>query len=226
MLPINTIYKRILYALLFTGILTATTHAQTTRTETPIPAPVTPHSPIADNTLSNAGLPGQEEQSWWMTDLNNAVSKSENLYNNGRLSMYLSGYAHHGRGTYTPDKIAELNEKVWGFGVSKEMRDEKDNEESILFVIMADSHYEPQLTAGYKYEWMKPLGNDYEAGVGYVAGVISRVDIFGGIPFPGILPVASIGTHDTKLEFSYIPRLTKNKGNGDILFISLRLNLK
>jgi palmitoyl transferase len=178
-------------------------------TDTPMAAPTAP-----------------QQQSWWMRDLNNATTKTEDIYDNGRLSLYLSGYAHHGRGTYTPDRIAELNEKTWGLGMSKEMRDDKDNEESLLFIVMADSHYSPQITAGYQYEWMKPVGSKYEAGIGYVAGLISRADIFNGVPFPGALPVASFGTRDTKLMFTYLPRLTKNKGNGDILFFSLRTNLK
>jgi lipid IVA palmitoyltransferase len=181
--------------------------------------PANSTAPAADPSFIDRSINAVEN------DYQEAEKTVENLYDNGRLSMVLSGYAHHGRGTYTPAKIDELNEKVWGFGVSKELRDEKDNEESISFVVMADSHYSPQITAGYAYQWMKPLGQTWEAGIGYTAGLISRTDIINGIPFPGILPLASIGTRDTKLLVSYIPRLS-GTGNGDVLFFALRVALK
>ena len=178
----------------------------------------TPPPAVSDSLTDRA-------MNWVENDYQEAEKTVENLYDNGRLSMVLSGYAHHGRGTYSPAQIDELNEKVWGFGVSKELRDDKDNEESITFVIMADSHYTPQITAGYGYQWMKPLGQTWEVGLGYTAGLISRSDILNGVPFPGVLPLASIGTRDVKLVASYIPRLS-GTGNGDVLFLALRVALK
>lgn len=166
-----------------------------------------------------------KQPGWFKRGIDSAVSTTENLYDNGRLSVILSGYAHHGRGTYTPERIHELNENVWGLGFSKELRDAKDNEESIQLVVMADSHYKPQITAGYSYQWMKPLSGNWEAGIGYTAGLISRADILGGVPFPGILPLFSIGTRDTKLVMSYLPKLS-GEGNGDVLFFALRIGLK
>jgi len=190
------------------------------------------HAQSADATSSGATATSPASDSlidrtmaWAENDYQEAEKTVENLYDNGRLSLVLSGFAHHGRSTYTPQQIDELNEKVWGFGVSKELRDDKDNEESINFVIMADSHYTPQLTASYTYQWMKPLGGNWELGGGYMAGLISRTDILGGVPFPGVLPIASIGTRDVKLVATYIPRLS-GTGNGDVLFLALRIAVK
>ncbi len=172
-------------------------------------------------TAADADQPG-----WLMSHYNAAEAKVEQLYDTGELSIVLSGEAHHGRGTYTTQQIDQFTEKVWGLGMSKELRDDKDNEEDISFVIMADSHYVPQITAGYGYQWMAHLGGNWEAGIGYTAGLISRSDIIGGTPFPGVLPLGSIGTRSNKLMVSYIPRLTSGKGNGDVLFLALRLDLK
>ena len=72
---------------------------------------------------------------------------------------------------------------------------------------------------------MKPLGGNWELGGGYMAGLISRTDILGGVPFPGVLPIASIGTRDVKLVATYIPRLS-GTGNGDVLFLALRIAVK
>jgi len=48
------------------------------------------------------------DTSWWEKYKNKAVG----LYDNGQLSLMLSGYAHHGRNTYTAERIAELNERA------------------------------------------------------------------------------------------------------------------
>lgn len=201
-------------AILFLFGLSCSSHAQSTDTTNATPPAAADSGSFTDRTIN-----------WVENGYKEAEKAIENLYDNGRLSMILSGYAHHGRGTYTPEKIDEFNEKVWGFGVSKELRDEKDNEESISFVVIADSHYQPQITAGYAYQWMKPLGQSWEVGIGYTAGLISRADILSGVPFPGVLPLASFGTRDVKLLASYIPRLS-GTGNGDVLFLALRVNLK
>ena len=170
-------------------------------------------------------MPENQEPGWFKSTYNAAAGTVENLYDNGRLSMILSGEAHHGRGTYTTEKIDSFTEKVWGLGMSKELRDDKDNEESISFVVMADSHYSPQVTATYSYQWMKGLGNNWEIGAGYTAGLFSRADILGGVPFPGALPLVTIGTHENKLLISYIPRLS-GTGDGDVLYLALRFALK
>ena len=161
------------------------------------------------------------DTSWWEKYKNKAVG----LYDNGQLSLMLSGYAHHGRNTYTAERIAELNERAWGLGFSKVMRDEKDNEESIYGMVISDSHFKPQPMVGYAYQWTKPLSEKLEVGVGATGLLISRTDYFGGFPFPAVLPGASVGTRHSKLMAAYVPRFSKNKGNGDVLLLFVRIDL-
>lgn len=158
---------------------------------------------------------------WWKK----YQEKAETIYDQGDLSLLVAGHTHHGRNTYTKERIAELNENTWGLGFLKSVRDKKDNEESLYALLISDSHYQPQAMAGYAYQWMKPLGNDWEAGLGVTGLLISRQDYFKGFPFPVVLPVASIGTKNTKLMASYVPRLSQNKGNGDVLFVFVRFSL-
>ena len=165
------------------------------------------------------------DDGWFQRNFDAADNTVENLYENGRLSMVLSGYAYHDRHTYDTAHLSRLNEKAWGIGMDKELRDAKDNEESIQFLIIADSHNEPQISASYNYYWMKPLTTDWEAGVGYSAGLVSRTDIFKGIPIPAILPTFSIGTRDVKLLTTFVPHLSGTV-NGNVLFFALRFNLK
>lgn len=58
-----------------------------------------PHSVAAQTT----GI-GQ----WWEQTKDNVVD----IYKNGKQELYLSGYAYHGRNTYTAERIEELNERI------------------------------------------------------------------------------------------------------------------
>jgi lipid IVA palmitoyltransferase len=166
-----------------------------------------------------------DSDGWFKSHYNAAESTVENLYDNGRLSMILSGYAYHDRRTYSESHLDHINEKAWGLGMSKELRDDKDNEESIQFMVIADSHYEPQINLSYSYQWMKPIGGNWEVGAGFNAGLVSRQDIFSGIPIPAILPDVSIGSRDTKLIMTFVPHLSGTV-NGNVLFVALRVSLK
>jgi len=172
-----------------------------------------------------AGAPfaqASNEQPGWYE---RAKRKMTKILDEGDMSLNLSGIAHHGRGTYTAERIAELNENAWGLGFTKAIRDEKDNEELAYAMVISDSHYKPQPMAGYAYQWMKPIAGNIEIGGGYTYSLISRTDYFKGVPFPIALPVASIGTKNTKLMAAYVPRLSKNKGNGDVLLLFVRIDL-
>lgn len=175
--------------------------------------------------VSYAQEESAEQPGWFKKAIDGTVHTFNNIYDNGRLGLLLSGYAYHGRSTYTSERISEFNEKAWGLGVSKVLRDEKDNEEALQFLVLSDSHKQPQINAVYSYQWMLPLGKTWEAGAGYTAGLFMRRDMFGGLPFPAALPLLSIGTRDIKLLGTYIPRISANKGNGDVLYVVLRIGL-
>jgi len=92
--------------------------------------------------------------------------------------------------------------------------------------VLKDSHRHPQYMAGYAYEWVFPVTKGgLEVGVGGTAMLMSRQDYFGNVPFPVALPMASIGTQKAKLMFTYVPRLSKNKNNGDVLLIFGRIEM-
>lgn len=170
---------------------------------------------------SQAQSTNQEDLGWW----DSAKAKYNTIMDEGNQSLMVAGHTHHGRNTYTPERIAELNENTWGLGFSKAIRNKNDNEESLFAMIISDSHYRPQPMAGYAYQWMKPLGDKVEVGAGLTGLLISRTDYFHGFPFPAILPVGSIGSRGIKLMATYVPRFSKNKGNGDVLFMFARFDL-
>jgi hypothetical protein len=163
-----------------------------------------------------------DNPSWWQQ----AKNKVSLIANEGQGELYLSGYAYHGRNTYTAERIAEFNEKDWGLGYGKSLYNAKGNEESLFFMTISDSHYKPQPMLGYAYQWMWPIAKSgIEIGAGYTAMVVNRADYFGGVPFPLVLPVASIGAKKFRRTASYIPRISNNKGNGDVLFLLFRTEL-
>jgi hypothetical protein len=157
--------------------------------------------------------------SFWQ-DIKDRVST---VANDGTDAVYLSGWAHHGRDTYSLQQLNQLNEKSWGGGYGRTYRNASGNDESLFLMGISDSHKQPQFMGGYAYEWVYPIADTgLEAGLGYTAMLMSRQDYFNGVPFPIALPLASVGTKSTKLMASYVPRLSQNKGNGDVLFVFLR----
>jgi hypothetical protein len=171
--------------------------------------------------------PSQDSPGWMQSLRDMALQFKDHVAaigNAGEPELYVSGYAYHGRDTYTPERIAELNEKAWGLGYGKTIYNAKGDEESVYFLTIDDSHGRPQPMLGYAYQWTRQLNNSpLEVGAGYTAMLMSRADYYGRIPFPAVLPVASIGTRKYRVMASYVPRLSQNKGNGDVLLVFFRV---
>ncbi|MFJ2986869.1 hypothetical protein ACIPF8_03310 [Collimonas sp. NPDC087041] len=164
---------------------------------------------------------------WFSKTFSQTKDRLDNIVENGDQEVYLSGYAYHGRHTYTEERIRELNEKAWGLGGGRTIRNESGNDESLYLFAIRDSHFKPQIMAGYAYEWVWNVPKTpVEVSAGYTAMLMSRQDYFGGIPFPIALPVASIGVKGAKFMASYVPRLSSNKGNGDVLLMFFRVEVK
>ena len=143
------------------------------------------------------------------------------------MELYVPGYSYHGRNTYTPEKLHDLNERAWGIGGGRTIRNANGNDESLFFMAISDSHFKPQVQAGYVHEWVFQVPKTpIEVSGGYAAMLVSRSDYLSHFSFPLALPVAGIGTKKAKLMFSYVPRLSKNKGNGDVLFIFTRFEVE
>jgi len=144
-----------------------------------------------------------------------------------RWDVYLSGYSHHDRNTYSEKQLRKMNEATWGGGLGRSARSEAGNEQSIYVMGIRDSNYRPQWMAGYAFEWMFPLKSDsgLEIGAGLTALVIRRHDWYDGRPFPAVLPMMSLGNHSAQLLATYVPHLPSHKKKGDILSLMLKLSM-
>jgi hypothetical protein len=184
-------------------------------------------SRASESQSSKLSSPAQDNPGWIQLFRDKALRFKDHVTaigKEGDPELYLSGYAYHGRDTYTPERISELNEKAWGLGYGKTIHNAKGDEESVYFLTIDDSHGRPQPMLGYAYQWTWPLEKSaFEVGAGYTAMLMSRADYYGGIPFPVVLPVASFGTRKYRLMASYVPRLSQNKGNGDVLLVFFRI---
>src|SRR5579859_5181291 len=63
--------------------------------------------------------------------------------------LYLSGYIHHGAGTYSADKLATFNSRSWGGGAGKRFVDQNGRTHLLYGMAFADSHYKPEYIGGY-----------------------------------------------------------------------------
>jgi palmitoyl transferase len=154
----------------------------------------------------------------------NGASKA---WNEGRWELHLSGISYHGRSTYTPDKIQEINEKSLGAGFGRRYEG-PDGTTHLLYAIgFQDSHYKPEWMAGYAWlTYWRPLPNPaLRLGAGFTTFITTRTD-YGHylIPVPGIVPAAEIAVDRVSIMASYVPRLSVHKGNGDVLFIFARIS--
>jgi hypothetical protein len=146
---------------------------------------------------------------------------------NASWDLYLSGYAYHQRGTYSEKRLKKLNEKAWGGGLGRTMRNARGNDESFYLMAIRDSKERPQWMAGYAYQWVHPIfSGPLEAGVGLTALLIKREDWFNGRPFPALLPVASLGPERAKLVMTYVPRISVKggKGKGNVLLFAAKFS--
>lgn len=158
------------------------------------------------------------EPGWW----DRTKILLDRTWREGSNDLYLTGYSYHSRSTYSDKKIDEFQEFAYGGGYGRTWTNEAGNDNSIYGMVFADSHEDPQPVLGYTYQWMWEKSG-FRAGAGLTGGLTARSD-YSWIPFPFILPVASIGTRDVSVMATYVP---PNVGNtaGNVLFIFGKFNL-
>ncbi len=140
-----------------------------------------------------------------------------NAYDNGALEFYLPLETYHSRSTYSAEQIASYQEQPLGFGVGRGLYNEKGNWEGVYAMAFQDSHFKPSYTAGYGWKAIWRPAEDVRVGLGFLAGLMSRSDILGYVPFPIIVPLASVSYKNFSLEGTYIPPGGQDAGN--VIFI-------
>jgi len=139
--------------------------------------------------------------------------------------LYLTGYTHHDRHTYSQEQLDSYNEEAWGGGYGISRRNDRGDSFGWYALAFRDSHYKWTKMAGWEWLTYWPATSDYAVGLGYTAFLGSRPDIWGGVPFPGVLPLASVKLGKAEVLGTYIPKVSQGTtGNGNVGFVFVRIH--
>jgi hypothetical protein len=164
-----------------------------------------------DPALSTA--PEAPSTPWYST----AWTHVKDTWREGDIEAYVPFLSYHLPFAYTAEKRAEYNEFPAGFGIGKGRYNKSGNWEGMYAMGFRDSHGDPSYMVGYGWVPTWNIGkSEVKAGVGLTGFLMSRKDYFGGVPFPGVLPVASIGYKNLTAQAAYIPG---GQGYGNVLFV-------
>jgi len=134
----------------------------------------------------------------------------------GGWELYVPVYTYHMPYAYTETLLRSYNDNPYGAGIGRGRYNERGNWEGLYVMEFADSHGKPEYEGGYAWlaTW-HPWRNDFRTGAGYTAFITARSDYSGYTPFPGVLPVGSIGYKNVDVQSTFVPGF---KNNGNVLF--------
>lgn len=156
---------------------------------------------------------GDEPRGW----LDTAWTHAKTTWETGNTELYLPFWTHHMRFGYDAEKIDQFNEFPAGLGLGKGRYNSNGNWESIYAMGFLDSRSNPSFMAGYAWAPTWEVGSDVKVGVGLTGFLMSRSNYWNGIPFPGVLPIASVTYKQLAVQAAYIPSTRRNDGN--VLFV-------
>ncbi len=141
----------------------------------------------------------------------------------GRPMLLLSGYAWHDPSTYDDEKLEAFNENAWGGGFGVGRNDDKGDLYTWYGLAFKDSHYDWTVMAGWSWMTYWPDKADFAVGLGYTAFIMTRPDIFNGIPFPAALPLASVKVGPAEVYGTFIPKLNGGVNHGNVAYFFGRI---
>ena len=146
-------------------------------------------------------------------------------YKDGDDALLVSGYQWHLPYDWSPETRAQENENAWGLGWAR-AREHPNYTENVFFLVFEDSHKTAQFNLGYT--WMTYWGERtaLQGGLGFTAMIVQRPDIWNGVPFPAVLPMASLRHDKVEIMTSYVPKLNGGINHGSVLYIFGKIDLK
>ena len=168
---------------------------------------------LAANTASSRGRSRSADKSAGKSWLSSLWDPVANAYDNGSTNIYLPLKTYHSRTTYSSEQIAGYQENPVGFGIGRGLYNENGNWDGVFAMAFQDSHFKPSYTAGYEWQAIWRPTDNTRVGLGYLAGLMSRSGFIHYVPFPVVLPVASLAYKNFSLQGAYVPPGGKNGGN-------------
>jgi lipid IVA palmitoyltransferase len=144
------------------------------------------------------------------------------IWEKGGYEWYEPVYTYHLPYAYSPSLLRSYNDFPAGIGLGKGRFNEHGNWEGVFAMEFADSHGRPEYEGGYGWiaTW-HPFSNLFRAGAGLTAFITARSDIMRYTPFPGVLPLGSLGYRNVDLQATFIPG---GRNNGNVLFTWIKLS--
>ncbi len=157
----------------------------------------------AFNETTPVGLlaPGERRPGWKGAFADLAEGSRRN-FRDGDAGLILPFFTLHPAYKY-PNR-SDNNNYPFGVGYTRSLIDAKDNERMVFALAFSDSHYDFQPVVGWSWIARWPLADGVKGGLGYSVFVTARADA-NYIPFPAILPLASIGTDRLTFYGAWIP---------------------
>jgi hypothetical protein len=147
---------------------------------------------------------------------------------NGAWDVVLNGRAIHMNATH------QWNEDNWGLGIEREFASSSPWVKVALANGFKDSVGEPSYMAGGGIKRRFALrSEDFHVDLGGVAFLMTRQQVNGNRPFPGVLPAATFGFKRVALNLTYMPEavadLVTNSKKHDpsmegVFFLQLKLD--
>jgi hypothetical protein len=147
-------------------------------------------------------------------------------------SVVLNGKSVH------VDAAKDWNESNWGLGVEREFDTQSRWVKVALGNGFRDSQNEMSYMAGggIKRRFRPSMrARDIYVDVGVIAFVMTRQDVDGNRPFPGLLPALTVGTRNVALNVTYLPGSLADQathvsrvdpGIDGIFFLQLKLDAR
>jgi lipid IVA palmitoyltransferase len=182
---------------------------------------VTAKDPSDNQAPSNSALSATEPNSPSMstqlkTVYHTAAEHVKDTWTEGKVELYVPFLSYHMPFAYSADKRSEYNEYPGGAGIGLGRYNASGNYEATYAMAFLDSHSDMSYMVGYAWIPTWNVGkSEVKVGAGLTGFIMSRQDYFGGVPFPGLLPVASISYKQLSLQAAYVPG---GQGNGNVLF--------
>lgn len=180
-------------------------------------------APVALSFACLGALPEQAvaqssgDKSWLSSTWDTAWDHAKTTWREGDYELYVPLYTYHMPWAYTQEQLNSYTEYPGGIGLGKGRYNASGNWEGMYAMGFRDSHGDPSFMVGYGWIPTWNVGkSEVRVGVGLTGFLMSRNDYFGGIPFPGILPVASLSYSNLALQAAYVPG---GKNNGNVFFI-------
>ncbi|MBI4742570.1 MAG: lipid IV(A) palmitoyltransferase PagP [Betaproteobacteria bacterium] len=176
------------------------------------PARGAPAPPRASATSPAPAAAAKKDPRSWFRRIWDPVAEA---YSDGTYEAYLPLHTHHLRSAYTADQIANYQEYPPGLGIGRGLYNEKGNYQGVYVLGFQDSHFKPEWHLGYTWKAIWRPAEDFRLGLGYTAFLMARTDMGHYVPFPGIVPVASLAYKNLTLESTFIPGAA---GRGNVVF--------